>query len=203
QVLSPGTVIEVDLDAALFDSAKGAHTGKQRTALQLGSEAEIRREHCIQELLDQGFEHIVWDGRTPGPIIDRSGCIIFVLAGQPGANYTSKLDEVFTLFEEAGHEAGLTAVNQLGPQKRGHFPAFNRGVMMGMGTPTPVALQTGFMGPILDRLMAAYQEAVFALWAPRLHAEYQCTSKIMCNKLLNLPRNFDSAIFVAAAFNLG
>ncbi|KAJ3764385.1 hypothetical protein EV360DRAFT_8591, partial [Lentinula raphanica] len=211
QVLSPGTAVEVDLDAARFDSAKGAHTGKRGTTLQLGSEAEIRREHCIQELLDRGFEHIAWDGRTPGPIIDSSGRIISVLAGQPGSDYGSALDEVFTLFEEAGQHAGVKTVDPLGPQKRGHFPAFNRGVTMGMGSPTPVALQTGFMGPTLDRLvqhkavqrMAAYQEAAFALWAPRLHAEYQHTSKIMHDKLPDLPRNFDSAIFAAAAFNLG
>ncbi|KAJ3774379.1 hypothetical protein FB446DRAFT_763980 [Lentinula raphanica] len=211
QVLSPGTAVEVDLDAARFDSAKGAHTGKPGKALKLGSQAEIRKEYCIQELLDQGFEHLAWDGKIPGPVIDNSGRIVSVLAEQPGGDYAGALDEVFELFQEAGRDAGVQTEHPLGPQKRGHFPAFNRGVTMGMGSPTPVALQTGFMGPILDKLvqhkavrrMAAYQEAVFALWGPRLYAEYKRTGEIMRGKLPHLPRNFNSAVFAAAAFNLG
>ncbi|KAJ3816115.1 hypothetical protein F5880DRAFT_1619768 [Lentinula raphanica] len=63
QVLSHGVAIEVDLDAARFDFAKGAHTGKPGTAAKLGSEAEIRKEYDIQELLALGFEHIAWDGK--------------------------------------------------------------------------------------------------------------------------------------------
>ncbi|KAJ3831189.1 hypothetical protein F5878DRAFT_549834 [Lentinula raphanica] len=171
-------------DAASLDSAKGAHTGKPGTAAKLGSQTEICREYQVQELLDRGFEHLSWDGRTPTPIIDPSGLIIGVLAGQPGTDYALSLQEVFELFTQAGQEAGLQAINHLGPHKRGDFPAFNRGSTMGMGSPTPVALQTGFMGPILDRLvahkavrrMAAYQDAAFALWAPRLYAEYQRTT---------------------------
>ncbi|KAJ3777271.1 hypothetical protein FB446DRAFT_634381 [Lentinula raphanica] len=211
QVLSHGIAVEVDLDAAHFDFTKGAHTGKPGTAAKLGSQAEIRKEYGVQELLARGFEHIAWDGKTPAPVIDCSGLIMAVLAGQPGANYSRVLDEVFELFENAGHEAGLEEANRLGPQKRGHFPAFNRGVTMGMGSSTPVELQTGFMGATLDRLvghkavrrMAAYQDAAFSLWAPRLYAEYQHTDKIMRDKLPHLPRNFPSTVFAAAAFNLG
>ncbi|KAJ3729630.1 hypothetical protein C8R42DRAFT_570002, partial [Lentinula raphanica] len=65
--------------------------------------------------------------------------------------------------------------------------------------------------PILDRLvehkavrrMAAYQDAAFALWAPRLHAEYQRTADTMRDRLPHLPKNFPSTVFAAAAFNLG
>ncbi|KAJ3842091.1 hypothetical protein F5878DRAFT_530398 [Lentinula raphanica] len=149
--------------------------------------------------------------RTPTPVVDRAGRVASVLAGQPGADYARALDEVFELFEDAGRQAGLQAVSRQGPQKRGHFPAFNRGVTMGMGSSTPVALQTGFMSSTLDRLvghqavrrMAAYQDAAFSLWAPRLYAEYQRTDKIMREKLPHLPRNFHSLVFAAAAFNLG
>ncbi|KAJ3831869.1 hypothetical protein EV361DRAFT_983665 [Lentinula raphanica] len=47
------------------------------------------------------------------------------------------------------------------------------------------------------------QEAAFSLWAPRLYAEYERNSQIMRNKLPHLPRNFDSGVSAAAAFNLG
>ncbi|KAJ3819595.1 hypothetical protein F5880DRAFT_1460607, partial [Lentinula raphanica] len=203
--------IEADVDARAFDAAKGAHTGKPGTAKRLGSQSEVRARYSVQELLRQGFKHILWDGRTPTPILDNSGLIISALAGQPGTNYSLDLEEVFKLFVEAGCDAGLEDTNPLGPHKRGSFPAFNRGVTMGMGSPTPVALRTGCMTSILDRLvghtavrrMAAYQEAAFALWAPRMHAVYEATSNAMRDKLPHLPRNFPSSVFAAAAFNLG
>ncbi|KAJ3718906.1 hypothetical protein C8R42DRAFT_535110, partial [Lentinula raphanica] len=203
--------VEVELDASQFDSARGAHTGKPGTAAKLGSQAEIRKEYSVQELLELGFEHIQWDGVTPIPIVDRSGRIIAVLAGQPGSDYAQELLEAFRLFADAGEEAGLRPEQAGGPHKRGAFPAFNRGVTMGMGSATPVALQTGFMGPILDRLvghkavarMATYQDAAFSLWAPRVYAEYQQTTEVMRLKLPHLPTNFPSSVFSAAAFNLG
>ncbi|KAJ3966698.1 hypothetical protein EV361DRAFT_760627, partial [Lentinula raphanica] len=203
--------VEVDMDAASLDSAKGAHTGKPGTAAKLGSQTEIRQEYRLQELLDLGFEHIRWDGVTPTPIIDTSGRIFSVLAGRPGVEYAYGLEEVLELFTKAGEDAGLQATAHTGPHKRGTFPAFNRGMTMGMGSPTPVALQTGYMTPVLDRLvghaavrrMAAYQEAAFSLWAPRLYAEYQRTSNAVHAKLPHLPKNFPHSVFAAAAFNLG
>ncbi|KAJ3841251.1 hypothetical protein F5878DRAFT_532067 [Lentinula raphanica] len=149
--------------------------------------------------------------RTPTPVIDSSGRIISVLAGQPGAGYSEDLTKVYELFSEAGNEAGVQATAPLNPHKRGTFPAFNRGVTMGMGSPRPVALQTGYIGPILDRLvghpavrrMAAYQDAAFSLWAPRLHAEYRRTIETMRAEIPHLPQNFPSTVFAAAAFNLG
>ncbi|KAJ3765558.1 hypothetical protein FB446DRAFT_615335, partial [Lentinula raphanica] len=203
--------VEVEVDAAALDSAKGAHTGKPGTAAKLGSQSEICRDYCLQDLLDLGFEHIAWNGVTPGPIIDSSGRIIAALAGQPRTDYARELQEVFDLFTVAGQDAVVQATNTRKPHKRGDFPALNRGSTMGMGSPTPVALQTGHVGPILDRLvehravrrMAAYQDAAFSLWAPRLYAEYQCTSDAMQAKLPHLPKNFPHSVFAAAAFNLG
>ncbi|KAJ3965335.1 hypothetical protein EV361DRAFT_810878 [Lentinula raphanica] len=166
QVLSHGIAIEVDIDARAFDLAKGAHTGKPRTAKRLGSQSEIKGRYSVQELLEQGFKHILWDGRVPIPILDNSGLIISVLAGQPGSDYSCTLDEIFDLFVQAGCDARLKATNALGAHKRSLFPAFTRGATMGMGSSTPVELKTGFMGSILDclvghkavRRMAAYQD---------------------------------------------
>ncbi|KAJ3966394.1 hypothetical protein EV361DRAFT_775383, partial [Lentinula raphanica] len=195
--------VEVDVDAAGLDSAKGAHTGKPGTAAKLGSQSEICREYRLQELLDLGFEHIAWNGVTPGPIIDSSGRIIAALAGQPGTDYARELQEAFQLFIEAGQEAGVQATNTLKPHKRGNFPAFNRGSTMGMGSPTPVALQTGYVRPILDRLVEHRPHFLYGHWAPRLYAEYQRTSDAMQARLPHLPKNFPDSVFAAAAFNLG
>ncbi|KAJ3925870.1 MAG: hypothetical protein NXY57DRAFT_863185, partial [Lentinula lateritia] len=204
--------VEVDLDASELDAARGAHTGKPGRQENLGSQAEKEKAYTLEELLAQGFEHIEWDGRTPIPIVDRSGRIIAVLAGQPGPDYACDLLEAFRLFSEAGKEAGLGATAAGGPHKRGSFPAFNRGVTMGMGSPTPVAINPGFMGAILNRLvgahavrrMAAYQNAAFSLWAPRVYEEYKNARDALRDKLPHLPKNFPGlSQFGAAAFNLG
>ncbi|KAJ3807780.1 hypothetical protein F5876DRAFT_47421 [Lentinula aff. lateritia] len=213
QVLSHGVAVEVGLDASEFKAARGAHTGKPGTQAKLGSEEERQRRYTLEELLDRGFEHIEWDGRTPIPILlDRSGHIIAVLAGQPGSDYEQDLLEAFKLFSDAGKEAGLGATAAGGLHKRGSFPAFNRGVSMGMGSPVSVALNPGFMAQILNRLvgakvvvrMAAYQNAAFSLWAPRVYDEYKNTRNVLRQKLPHLPDNFPGfSEFAAAAFNLG
>ncbi|KAJ3807829.1 hypothetical protein F5876DRAFT_79361 [Lentinula aff. lateritia] len=154
---------------------------------------ERKKQYTLQELLALGFEHIEWDGRVPIPIIDHSG-------------------QAFRLFLEVGKEAGLGPTAAAGPHKRGTFPAFNRGVTMGMGSPTPVAINSGFMNGVLNRLvgaeavhrMAAYQDAAFSLWAPRVHKEYQNARNTWREKLPHLPENFPGlSDFGAAAFNLG
>ncbi|KAJ3869203.1 hypothetical protein EV359DRAFT_30569 [Lentinula novae-zelandiae] len=216
QVLSHGTAVEVDLDASELEAARGAHTGKPGKKENLGSQAERERQYSLEELLAQGFEHIEWDGRTPIPIVDRSGRIIAVLAGQPGSDYEQDLLEAFKLFSEAGEEAGLGQTAAGGRHKRGSFPAFNRGVTMGMGSPTPVALNPGLMSGILDRLvgakavrrMAAYQNGgflpAFSLWAPRVHDEYKNAQNALRGRFPHLPDNFPGiSDFAAAAFNLG
>ncbi|KAJ3871637.1 hypothetical protein F5051DRAFT_340637, partial [Lentinula edodes] len=204
--------VEVNLNASEFDAARGAQTGKPGTKAKLGSEAERRKHYKLEELLVRGFEHIEWDGRVPIPIVDSSGRIIAVLAGQPGSDYTEDLLEAFQLFSDAGKEAQLGAVDPKGPHKRGEFPAFNRGVTMGMGSRTPVAINTGYMTGILNRLvgekavrrMAAYQNAAFSLWAPRIHAEYKTVHDTLRNQLPHLPVNFPGVSeFCATAFNLG
>lgn len=63
EVLSHGTAIEVNHNAADFDAARGAHTGKPGTKEKLGSRTEIQKEYTVEDLLELGFEHIRWDGR--------------------------------------------------------------------------------------------------------------------------------------------
>ncbi|KAJ3709886.1 hypothetical protein C8R42DRAFT_729724 [Lentinula raphanica] len=106
-VLSHGTCVEVDLDASQFNSAKGAHTEKPGTAAKLGSQTEIHKEVSVQQLVKLEFEHINWVGITPIPVVDRSGRIIAVFAGQPTSDYAKELLEAFNLFIDAGDKAGL------------------------------------------------------------------------------------------------
>ncbi|KAJ4475163.1 hypothetical protein C8J55DRAFT_376362, partial [Lentinula edodes] len=54
------------------------------------------------------------------------------------------------------------------------------------------------------RRMAAYQNAAFSLWAPRMHDEYKNAQNTLRGRLPHLPDNFPGiSDFAAAAFNLG
>lgn len=66
-VLSEGTAIEVDINAANFDAALGAHTAKPGTKKQQGSKVDARRTYSLTELLQRGFQHIKWDGTYVNP----------------------------------------------------------------------------------------------------------------------------------------
>ncbi|KAJ3858585.1 hypothetical protein EV359DRAFT_68898 [Lentinula novae-zelandiae] len=202
QVLSHGVAVEVDLDASKFEAARGAHTTRLRGGV-------AKAVHSGGTACSGFFEHIAWDGKTPIPVLDQSGCIIAVLAGQPRSDYEQDLLEAFKLFSDAGKEVGLGAM-----AVGGGFPTFNVGVSMGMGSPVPVALNPGFMVGILNCLvgtkamlcMAAYQNvtAAFFLWAPRVYDQYKNMRNALRDKLPHLPDNFPGlSEFAAAAFNLG
>ncbi|KAJ3846361.1 hypothetical protein EV368DRAFT_52904 [Lentinula lateritia] len=195
-------------------AAQEVHTGKPGITAKLGSEEERQKQYSIEKLLAQGFEHIEWDGRIPISFVDCSGRVIAILAGQPGSNYVQELLEAFNLFSEAGKEARLRPIPAGRPHRQGQFPAFNRGTTMGMGSPTPVAINLGFMGGILNRLvgaqavrhMAAYQNggSLYLLSSPCVYEEYKNVHNTVRDKLPCLPSNFSGlSKFGAAVFNLG
>ncbi|KAJ3871388.1 hypothetical protein F5051DRAFT_340950 [Lentinula edodes] len=109
-----------------------------------------------------------------------------------------------------GENAGLSSKAVDGPHERGAFPAYNRGVTMGMGNAHPVVLNPRSMTQVLNRLMghsafqrmARYQNAAFGLWAPHIYAEYEKVYNTIYSNL-ELPENFPSVVFTAAAFNFG
>ncbi|KAF9064639.1 hypothetical protein BDP27DRAFT_1187524, partial [Rhodocollybia butyracea] len=209
--LSEGNTIKVDLNAADFDAALGAHTAKPGTKKQRGSKADMRRTYSLTELLQREFQHIKWDGITPFPLIDCFGRIVGVLAGQPGSGYASELSDAFEEMTREGREAGLEATSPEGASARGWFPAFNCGASMGMGNPHPVQLDPKNMTEVLERLvghksvrrMAMYQNTAFSLWAPRVYEVYENTTKTMWEKVPSLRNNFPGGVFGAAAFNFG
>ncbi|KAJ3861147.1 hypothetical protein EV359DRAFT_66722 [Lentinula novae-zelandiae] len=112
--------------------------------------------------------------------------------------------------QKEGENAGLSSKAMDGPHKRGAFPAYNRGVTMGMGNAHPVVLNPRSMTQVLNRLvghsafqrMARYQNAAFGLWAPRVYAEYEKVYNTIHSNL-ELPENFPGVVFTAAAFNFG
>ncbi|KAK7026681.1 hypothetical protein VNI00_015554 [Paramarasmius palmivorus] len=179
------------------------------TFLQIGGRSTGRRNQdnrppSVPRLLRSGFKRIPWD-------VDREGRIIAVLCGRP---YSPAYEEAAASAFQAIMDEGRVA--PLGPQadaasRRGHFPAFNIGCAMGMGSSQPVALNNGVMAPTLAGLIghhgiqriAGYHNASFALWAPRLYQKYEEVCSRMYQHNPALPRNFADGVFTAATFNFG
>ncbi|KAJ8084970.1 hypothetical protein PM082_003747 [Marasmius tenuissimus] len=212
EALRPAKVIRVNQDAGNFDAAKGAHTAKKGTAKTYGTRAEMEREWTLEELVALGYIHIPWDGIRPLLVVDCKGRVVAFFAGRPNRpGYVEDMTKVFNAMMEASESMNwledLTEAH-----KRGFFQAYNCGVTMGMGSPTPVALQNGkSVQPVLERLLSmpelkrlnGFQNGCIKLWEPQLHRKYYETVDSMHRKLLKLPRNFEHSIFTASAFNFG
>ncbi|KIK50523.1 hypothetical protein GYMLUDRAFT_78475 [Collybiopsis luxurians FD-317 M1] len=72
-VFSSSTALEIDADAAQFDAALGAQTGKPGQTKHLGTILQRQQMYHLADLLAEGFYHIKWDGYTPTPIVDCLG----------------------------------------------------------------------------------------------------------------------------------
>ncbi|KAK7021080.1 hypothetical protein VNI00_017526 [Paramarasmius palmivorus] len=197
--------ISVAFSTSDLEAAKGAHTGKPGSKKML---LDATKSYTLSELDDLGFRHIRWDGITPCPIVDREGRVISVLCGRPRSDdYVSAMDAVFQAITEEGNNHVSPSE---GAHRRGMFRAYNVGVAMGMGSASPISLDNKEMSPVLDRLvahpgvrrLAAYHNAAFSLWAPRLHGEYQVVIDDMYREKPSLRRNFPG-VFSAATFNFG
>lgn len=98
--------------------------------------------------------------------------------------------------------------------RRGNFPALAVGISYGNGQTVPARLAAGDTGPHakgLRRLIespavqriAAFGDAAFQLWAPRLYSHYREHVESMHRALPHLSRNFQRSIFSCATFNFG
>ncbi|KAL0564302.1 hypothetical protein V5O48_017751, partial [Marasmius crinis-equi] len=212
QALKPAKVLRLETDAANFNAAKGAHTGKRGTKEEYGTKEEVEREWTLEELVALGYIHIPWDGIHPLLIVDCKGRIVAFLAGRPNRkDFEEEMMELFDIMMAESEKMGWLE-DWKEAHKRGFFPAFNTGVTMGMGSPTPVALRNGkAVDGVLNRLLSlpalkrlsSYHNSTVKLWEPRMHAAYRATVESMHRHLPRLPRNFTNNIFTAAAFNFG
>ncbi|KAF9256155.1 hypothetical protein L218DRAFT_243369 [Marasmius fiardii PR-910] len=73
QAVWKSKVVRLDLDAAVFDVAKGTHTAKRGTEKSMGAKGEIEKEYSVEELVEMGYTHIPWDGIDPLLILDCKG----------------------------------------------------------------------------------------------------------------------------------
>ncbi|KAL0567286.1 hypothetical protein V5O48_014707 [Marasmius crinis-equi] len=197
--------ITVGLPAEGFDAARGAHTGKRGPSVKAGRRD---RQYTLAELVDNlGFTHVKWDGVTPHPIVDPNGRVVGGLIGRPrDLSFLQALNKLLNLMLRTGATLPPPSTH-----RRGVFRAYNMGVAMGMGSPKPVNLIVSdvkhLLRPLLDsegiKRIVGFHNASFALWAPRLHAEYRRTLKATVEREPHLKPPFPNSVFSACTFNFG
>lgn len=91
----------------------------------------VDEDFSLDRLLNQGFELVNWDGRTPHLLLDKDGRIITVLAGRPNdPTWDASMKEASWLLEEARHSCVFTHIKN---KRRGNFQYLNVGVSYGGG----------------------------------------------------------------------
>ncbi|KAF8144515.1 hypothetical protein K438DRAFT_1922373 [Mycena galopus ATCC 62051] len=147
---------------------------------------------------------------TSRPLLDRHGRIIAVLAGRPaGEDYRATAAAAFCAIHDAGSEARFPA--SMRKHRRGLFAAINVGLLYGKGQKLPTwlhnkeydSLADGLLAnPYINRL-AGFADSAFALWAPRLYADYRAHDAALRHRHPELRRPFESSVFFCAAVNFG
>ncbi|KAF8173039.1 hypothetical protein K438DRAFT_1772466 [Mycena galopus ATCC 62051] len=205
--VAPAAPLETNLAPSTLPVALGAYAAKvEDNAERRGSKVP----RSLTNLLGLGFQLVKWDGITPRPLLDCHGRIIAVLAGRPAAeDYRAAALAAFYAIRDAGTEARFPA--SMRKHRRGLFAAINVGLSYGKGQKVPSwlhnkeydALADGLLAnPYINRL-AGFADSAFALWAPRLYADYRAHDAALRRRHPHLRRPFDRSVFFCATFNFG
>ncbi|KAG6849818.1 hypothetical protein H0H93_004767 [Arthromyces matolae] len=200
--------IRVHVDAAELPHSPGAWIGKR-------GNREAVHSPKVQSLIDEGFQLVCWDGRTPCTILDKVGRGVAFLAGRP---QTSDWDHVVHRMATAMTSARLDAEasgcvdpNDL-RSRRGEFMAIPAGVSFGGGSQKPGNLNhSAWQKKVLKEVMndkdvmrvAGFQSSCFASCAPKLYRFYCERLSKLFDHHPHLHHTFKNSVFPACTFNCG
>ncbi|KAJ7091642.1 hypothetical protein C8R44DRAFT_719715 [Mycena epipterygia] len=169
-------VVAPSFDASTLPVAHGAYGAKvEDKAEKYGS----KKRRTVAELIGLGFQLIPWNGVTARPLVDGTGRIFAVLAGQPdNEEYRAAIARAYAFIKAEGIAAQFPA--SMRHHRRGLFAAINLGLNIGKGQLVPSWLDNKEYTDLSRRLltnkdiirMANFASSAFRLWAPRLHGYY-------------------------------
>ncbi|KAJ6567633.1 hypothetical protein DFH09DRAFT_1247214 [Mycena vulgaris] len=134
------------------------------------------------------------------PLVNSSGRIIAVLAGQPRHDkYCQAVQRAFQFMCNTGAAARFPA--SMSTHRCGLYAVINIGLIYGKGLRTPIA-ETLVQNEDIGR-MAGFADACFALWASRLYKSYQSCNAKLCVHHPDLRRPFPHFVFFCANFDFG
>ncbi|KAJ7773776.1 hypothetical protein B0H14DRAFT_3508724 [Mycena olivaceomarginata] len=212
-------------DATGLPTAQGTYAAKvENKKEKCGS----KKRRTLTELIALGFQLIRWNGINARPLVDSTGRIFAVLAGQPMKNgYPDAVVRAFDFIKAQGHASVFPAA--MCRHRRGLFAAINVGLCYGKGQAAPTwlnnkehtALAQSLLAnkdiirmanfascalPALALLFAPFRpfpKVAFRLWAPRLYQHYFDNNKRLNAAFPDLKHPFPKSVFACAAFNFG
>ncbi|KAF4618036.1 hypothetical protein D9613_012855 [Agrocybe pediades] len=174
------------------------------------------KARTLQELKDQGFRTIEWDGRRPHAILDADKCIVAMMAGMPDQDrsWSSSMRDAAAAMKDSLDKGVVSRTLSPGEaHRRGVFSAIPSGVSYGGGQRVPGNLVlTKGQQTIVDRLInnknirriAGFQSACLGLYFPKIYADYEANLSRLYRLRPTLRPNFSNfSIFPACTFNLG
>ncbi|KAJ7761278.1 hypothetical protein DFH07DRAFT_740376 [Mycena maculata] len=203
-VLPAEPVTSPAFDASTLPTAQGAYTAKVESKQEkYGS----KKRRTLAELIGLGFQVIPWNGIDARPLVDSTGRILAVLAGQLTKDkYPEAVIRAYDFIKTQGTASHFPAA--MCRHRRGLFAAINIGLVYGKGQTAPTWLDNKQYASLAERLlsneditrMANFASAAFSLWAPRLYRYY-----VHYNTRLgtDLRRPFPKSVFASVAFNFG
>ncbi|KAJ2912263.1 hypothetical protein MD484_g8157, partial [Candolleomyces efflorescens] len=166
----------------------------------------------VEDLRQQGYIEIEWDGVTPQVVADGpTQKIMVVLAGQP-------LDPTYQESQERATQKILRAreVADFQPEELDHHrasnsAALNHGVFHGQGTPHPLNLCNGARAELIEdlcqdpdiRRMAHFADASLKKWSPDVYEEVEGKLNRLYCRDSSLSKPFPFSVYPTAAFNFG
>ncbi|KAJ7747907.1 hypothetical protein DFH07DRAFT_962327 [Mycena maculata] len=203
-VLPAEPVASPAFDAATLPAAQGAYAAKVESKQEkYGS----KKRRTLAEMIALGFQVIHWNGIDARPLVDSTGRIFAVLAGQPTKEgYPEAVIRAYDFIKTQGTASHFPAA--MCRHRRGLFAAINIGLVYGKGQTAPTWLDNKQHTSLAESLlsnkditrMANFASFAFSLWAPRLHCYY-----VDYNSRLSphLRRPFPKSVFASVAFNFG
>ncbi|KAJ7181910.1 hypothetical protein C8R46DRAFT_551220 [Mycena filopes] len=217
-------------DAEEFETTSGGHwLGERRTKVEIpnakpskksgekGRKAPTKPRHLreLQELLDEGYRCIYWDGKHPLFILDRHGRIIAVFAGTPDdPEWPGVVSRAVAAMERARKDGFRLGAFDAADDthRRGFFTTLTGGVSHGGGQLRPGNLaMPKIRRQIFDELrgnkdvqrMAGFQSSVFRTFAPKMFVDYVDHLQPLFHQNPTLQHNFNNSVFPTVTFNLG
>ncbi|KAJ7781734.1 hypothetical protein DFH07DRAFT_764761 [Mycena maculata] len=194
-------------DAADLPAAQGAYGAKVESKQEKYGH---KKRRTLAELIGLGFQVIHWNGIDARPLMDSTGRIFAVLAGQPTKDrYHEAVNRAYDFIKTQGTASCFPAAMRR--HRRGLFAAINVGLTYGKGQTDPTWLDNKQYTSLAERLlantdiirMANFASAAFRLWAPLLYAYYVDYNTRLAEALSDLKRPFPKSVFSSAAFNFG
>ncbi|KAJ2913949.1 hypothetical protein MD484_g6468, partial [Candolleomyces efflorescens] len=166
----------------------------------------------VEELRQEGYVEIEWDGVTPQVVVDdASKKALVIMSGQPLDPTYQECQERVTEKILRAREAADFQPEELDHHRASNSAALNHGVFHGQGTPRPLNLCNGARTELVEGLcrdpdvcrMAHFADTSFKTWSPGVYDDIEGKLNQIYSRDASLSKPFPFSVYPCAAFNFG